>query len=178
MSPAWYAIYTKHQHEKSVADHLTKRGFEILLPVYRAARQWKDRRKIVQLPLFPGYEFVRTQPDQKTEILKTPGVFWLVEQSGRPCPVPESDIDAIRKLMSSSLNVEPHPFLKAGDYVRIRVGPLAGVHGILTRFKNRYRVVLSVDLLRKSVAVEVDLLEVERLSTIAAGAVRAQAATA
>jgi transcription antitermination factor NusG len=170
MSSAWYAVYTKHQHEKKVAENLTNRGYEVLLPLYRAARRWKDRRKIIQMPLFPCYEFVKTTLEHKADILKTPGVFWLLEQAGRPCPVPDTDIDAIRKLMSDSINVEPHPFLKTGDLVRVCVGPLAGIHGILTRIKNRYRVVLSVDLLRKSVAVEVDLLEVERLSAKAAGA--------
>jgi transcription elongation factor/antiterminator RfaH len=170
MSLYWYAIYTKHQHEKSAAEHLTRRGFEILLPLYRSVRRWKDRRKIVQLPLFPCYEFVRMDMGQKIEILKTPGVFWLVEQGGRPCAVPEGDMEAIRKLMAQSVSAEPHPFLKTGDLVRVLVGPLAGIQGILVRMKNRYRVVLSVDLLQKSVAAEVDLSEVERVNVRSVGA--------
>jgi transcription antitermination factor NusG len=165
----WYAVYTKHQHERTATEYLTARGFEVLFPSYRVGHRWKDRRKIVELPLFPCYAFVRTALSRKIEILKTPGVFWLVEQCGRPCAIPETEIETVRKLMNSSAHVEPHPFLKCGDLVMVRTGALAGVQGILTRIKNRYRVVLSVNLLQKSVAVEVDLAEVERQSTAAAG---------
>ena len=160
---AWYAIYTKHQHEKSAADLLLRKGFEVLLPLYKATRHWKDRTKVVSLPLFPCYLFLRTSLDRKLEILKTPGVFWLVENGSYACSVPESDINAMRKIMESSARAEPHPYLECGTLVRVRSGALSGVQGILTRVKNRYRVVLSVDLLQKSVAVEVEASNVEPL---------------
>lgn len=163
--PAWYAIYARHQHEKTAADLLTRKGFEILLPVYRSVRRWKDRNKTVFLPLFPCYLFVRTDLSRKVDILRTAGVSWLVESGGCACQIPESDIQAINKIIRSPAEIEPHPYLKIGEWVRVRHGFLEGVEGILTRFKNQYRVVLTVEPLRKSVAVEVDLAAVERVST-------------
>jgi transcription antitermination factor NusG len=157
----WYAAYTKHQHEKTARDFLIQKGFEVLLPLYRAKNRWKDRTKVVFLPVFPCYLFIRADLERKLEILKTPGVFWLVENGGIACEVPESDIDAIRMITRSSAHIEPHPFLKCGELVRVRSGPLTGVAGILARVKNNYRVVLCVDLLQKAVAVEVDRAIVE-----------------
>jgi transcription antitermination factor NusG len=158
---AWYAVYTKHQHEKSATELLARKGFEVLLPLYRATHQWKDRVKNVLLPVFPCYLFLRANLERKLDILRTPGVFWLVENGGHACPVPESDIEAVRRIAQSPGQVKPHSYLKSGDRVRVRVGPLAGVQGILVRVKNGYRVVLSVDVLQKAVAVEVDISVVE-----------------
>jgi transcription antitermination factor NusG len=162
-SVTWYAVYTKHQHEKTASDLLARKGFEVLLPLYRATHRWKDRVKTVLIPLFPSYVFVRTSLEKKLDILRTPGVFWLVGHGGRAFPVPEREIEAVRKITQSSAHFEPHPFLKYGDLVRVRVGPLAGVTGILKQIKNQYRVVLSVGLLQKAVAVEVDLSVLERV---------------
>jgi transcription elongation factor/antiterminator RfaH len=159
----WYAAYTKHQHEKRAADLLSRKGIEVFLPLYREAHRWKDRTQMVSVPLFPCYLFVRTNADQKLEILNTPGVFWLVENGGRACPVPESDIESVQKLVRSCSSVRPHPYLRNGDRVRIRTGALAGIEGILTRTKNQHRVVISVDLLSKSLSVEVDLSVLEPL---------------
>jgi transcription antitermination factor NusG len=158
----WYAIYTKHQHEKSAEDLLRRKGFETLLPLYQATHQWKDRSKVVALPIFPCYLFLNVDLDRKLEVLTTPGVFFLVENGGRACEVPASDIEALKKIAQSAHRFEPHPFLKSGDQVRICRGPLEGIEGMLVRFKNHYRVVLSIDLLQKAVAVEVDLSIVER----------------
>jgi transcription antitermination factor NusG len=163
MPDAWYAVYTKHQHEKRASEILAHKGFDVLLPLYKAAHKWKDRTKTVSLPVFPSYVFLRTKMDRKLEILMTPGVFWLVENAGRACPIPESDIDAIRKITYSGARVEPHTYLNCGEHVRVRRGPLTGIEGILTRIKNRYRVVLSVEVLQKAVAVEVDAAIVEPL---------------
>jgi transcription antitermination factor NusG len=160
----WHAVYTKHQHERKASELLRGKGFEVFLPLYRTEHRWKDRTKVVSLPLFPGYLFLRTSFDRKLEILQTPGVFWLVESGGRPCAIPDSEIEAVRKITQSSAKVEPHPYLKCGDYVRVREGSLAGIEGVLTRVRNRYRVVLSVDLLQKAIAVEVDFSLVERIS--------------
>lgn len=163
----WYAIYTKHQHEKTVRGVLGGKGFEVLLPLYQAEHRWRDRRKVVSLPVFPCYLFVRTSLDRRVEVLQTPGVFWLVESAGRPCVVPDGEIEAIRKIMEGPAKFEPHPYLKCGDYVRICQGPLAGIEGILIRKKNACRVVLSVDLLQKSLAVEVEAALVERIGSAA-----------
>jgi transcription antitermination factor NusG len=160
---AWYAIYAKHQHEKSAADLLVRKGFDILLPLYRSVRRWKDRDKCVMSPLFPCYLFVRTDLSRKVDILRTPGVFWLVESRGLACHIPDADIEKISKAVQSQARVMPHPYLKSGELVRVLHGPLEGLQGILTRFKNQYRVVLTVEPLRKAVAVEVDLSAIERL---------------
>jgi transcription antitermination factor NusG len=160
---AWYAIYAKHQHEKSAADLLTRKGFEILLPLYRSLRRWKDRDKSVLSPLFPSYLFVRTDLSRKVDILRTPGVFWLVESGGCACHIPDADIEAINKIVQTPDRIAPHPYLKSGEWVRVRHGSLEGLEGILTRFKNQYRVVLTVEPLQKAVAVEVDLSSIEPL---------------
>ena len=159
----WYAAYTKHQHEKRAAELLARKGIEVFLPLYREAHRWKDRMQIVSLPLFPCYLFVRTDLEQKLDILKTPGIFFLVENGGRACALPDAEIEAVQRLVRNSHFVRPHPYLKTGDRVRICRGSLAGIEGILTRVKNQYRVVLSVDLLSQSLAVEVDLAILERL---------------
>jgi transcription antitermination factor NusG len=161
----WYAVYTKHQHEKSATTFLTRKGFEVLLPLYRAAHRWKDRMQVVAQPVFPCYLFIRTRLERKLEIVQTPGVFWLVGSGGHASLVPDSEIASIRKIAESSTYFEPHPYLTSGDRVRVLAGPLAGIEGILTRVKNRYRVVLSVELLQKAVAVEVDISAVERLDS-------------
>jgi transcription antitermination factor NusG len=160
---AWYAIYTKHQHEKSAADLLSMKGFEFLLPTYQSVRCWKDRKKAISLPLFPCYLFVQTDLSRKVEILRTPGVFWLVESGGCACRIPDADIEAINKMVQSPERISPHPYLKAGERVRVRHGSFEGLEGILTRFKNQCRVVLAVESLRKAVAVEVDISAIELL---------------
>jgi transcription antitermination factor NusG len=162
---AWYAIYAKHQHEKSAADLLARKGFEILLPLYRSLRRWKDRDKSVLSPLFPSYLFVRTDLSRKVDILRTPGVFWLVESGGCACHIPDADIEAINKIVQTPDRIAPHPYLKSGEWVRVRHGSLEGLEGILTRFKNQYRVVLTVEPLQKAVAVEVDLSSIEPLAS-------------
>jgi transcription elongation factor/antiterminator RfaH len=165
----WYALYTKHQHEKAAARLLERTGFEIFLPLYQTVHRWKDRNRKVQLPLFPGYLFLRMGFERKIDVLRTPGVFSFIESGGKPCPIPDDEIDAIRRAANSPTHLEPHPFLKSGDRVRIRSGPLAGIEGILTGAKKRYRIVLSVELLQKSVGLEVDLAIVERVGSPSAG---------
>jgi transcription antitermination factor NusG len=161
----WYAAYTKHQHEKSAAHLLSKKGFEILLPLYRATHRWKDRVQPVSLPVFPCYLFIRTNLDRKLAILQTPGIFWLLGNGGSAAVVPDADIEAIQKITASSAAFEPHPYLKSGDRVCVVNGPIAGVEGVLTRVKNRYRVVLSVELLQQALAVEIDISDVERIAS-------------
>jgi transcription antitermination factor NusG len=158
---AWYALYTRHQHEKAVARVLSGKGFQVFLPLYDAVRRWKDRTKQISLPLFPCYVFLQGV-HRRLDILSTPGVHSVVSSEGRPAPISEEEIEAIRRMIESKALIEPHPFLKTGDWIRVKAGPLAGVEGILVRKKNQWRLVVSVELLQKSVAVEVDASSVER----------------
>jgi transcription antitermination factor NusG len=161
---SWYAIYAKHNHERKVADLLARKGMDVFMPLYESVRRWKDRNKSLPMPLFPGYVFLKSNLHNKIEILSTPGVFFIVESAGQACPIPEQEIEAIRAITQSDVRFEPHPFLKTGEYVRIRTGPLAGISGIFVKPKNKYRVVVSIELLRKAVAIEVDTGNVDKLA--------------
>ncbi len=159
----WNAVYTRHHHEKAVAESLTGNAFEVFLPTYNVIRQWSDRKKQLSLPLFPCYVFVRSNFERRFQVLTTPGVHFLVMFADRPAAIPDSEIDAIRRAVDSRLRVEPHPFLRCGDWVRVTSGPLTNVEGILVRKKGSYRLVLSVGLLGKSIALEIDAFSVEPL---------------
>ena len=159
----WWAIYTRQQHEKTVAENFSQHGLEVFLPLYKAVRQWKDRQKHLSLPLFPCYLFLRGESQLRVHILSTPGVHSIVMAADRPAAIADADIEAIRRAVDSPLKVEPHPFLRRGDWVRVKSGPLADIEGILIRRKGSYRLILSADLLQKSIAVEVDAFSVEPL---------------
>jgi transcription antitermination factor NusG len=161
--PEWYALYTKHQHEKTVARTLRFKGFDTFLPSYASTRTWKTGKKILQLPLFPCYVFIRGKLERRLDIITTPGIYALVSQAGKPCPIPASEMDAIQRALSSGRQIEPHPLLKCGEWVRIKRGPMAGVEGILARKKNLCRLILSVNMLGKAAAVEIDSSAVERI---------------
>lgn len=161
----WWALYTRHQHEKVVAEMLTAKGFEVFLPVYDSIRRWKDRRKVLSLPLFPCYVFVRGGQDRRLQVVSTPGVHMLLTRGEQIAVIPEEEIGSIRMAVEGSFRVEPHPFLKVGERVRVTRGSLTGVEGILVRKKNLYRLVLSVDMLAQSVGVEVDASDVEPVQT-------------
>lgn len=162
----WYALYAKHNHERKVAELLGRKGVEVFLPEYRSVRTWKDRKKTLSMPLFPGYVFLRSALQDKVEILSTPGVFFIVEIAGHACPIPEYEIDAIRTITSGDVPYEPHPFIDTGELVRICSGSLAGLIGIFVKPKNKHRVVVSVELLQKSVSIEVDAGNVERIGRL------------
>jgi transcription antitermination factor NusG len=164
--PWWHALYTRHQHERVVAQALSGKGFEVFLPQYRTVHRWKDRQKELMLPLFPNYVFIRGGLDRMLTLVTTPGFHSLVSWGGRPADIPSEEIEAVRRLVESSLQVEPHPFLKCGDRVRIKSGPLEGIEGILVRKTRGFRLVLSVEMLSKSAAVEVDVSMVERLRPV------------
>ncbi|HXX44000.1 MAG TPA: UpxY family transcription antiterminator [Candidatus Acidoferrales bacterium] len=161
---AWYALYTRHQHEKCVAAALLGRGHEIFLPLYSAVHRWKDRTKQLHLPLFPSYVFIQSSLDRRMEILSVPGVFGFAGSPSRPSIVPEAEIEGIRRAMHNNLFIEPHPFLDCGDRVRVVYGPLQDVEGILIRKRNQFRLVLSVEMLGRAAAVEVDATAVVRVS--------------
>ena len=159
--PAWWAAYTQHQHEKTVAEILTNKGFEVFLPLHESMRRWKDRQKLLSLPLFPGYVFVRGVVSRRLQVMTTPGIHMILSRGEHIEVVPETEIDAIRRAVQGSYRIEPHPFLKIGERVRVTRGSLEGVEGILVRKKNLYRLVLSVDMLAQSVGVEVSVTDVE-----------------
>jgi transcription antitermination factor NusG len=147
-----------------VAHILTNKGFETLLPLYPDARRWKDRTKLISLPLFPCYVFLKGGLERRLDIVTTPGIHAIVLSGEQPARISAVEIDAIRRFVASGARLEPHPFLKSGDWVRVKSGPLEGVEGILVRKKNAYRLVLSVEMLGKAAAVEVDAVQVERLN--------------
>ena len=159
----WYALYTRHQHEKIVQRILTGKGFEAFLPLYTAAHHWKDRIKRVSLPLFPCYVLLRGPLDHWLPVLTTPGVHTVVGFGGHPASIAWTEVEAIRRVVESTVKVEPHPFLKCGDRVRVIAGALQGLEGILVRKKNWWKLLLSVEMLQRSVAVEIDVALVQRV---------------
>lgn len=160
----WHAIYTRHQHEKMVAQILTYKGFDVFLPLYAAVHRWKDRDKELSLPLFPCYVFLKGGLERRFEVVTTPGMHSFVGPGNQPEIIPSVEIEAIRRASDSSVRLEPHPFLKCGDHVRVKSGPMKGVEGTLVRKKSLYRLVLSVDVLRQSVALDIDASIVERVN--------------
>jgi len=163
----WWALYTRHQHERTVADMLSAKGFEVFLPMYESVRRWKDRRKILSLPLFPCYVFVRGETGRRLQVVTTPGIQMILTQGDTFAAIPEIEIEAIRRTVEGKFRIEPHPFLKCGDRVRVTRGSLRGIEGILVRKKNIFRLVLSVAMLAQSVGVEVDVADVEAVRTAA-----------
>jgi transcription antitermination factor NusG len=163
----WHALYTRHQHEKNVAELLSRKGFEVFLPLYNTTRRWKDRTKALSLPLFPCYVFLKGGLDRHLQIITTPGIHTILAVAGHPAAIPEEEITAVQRMVTSSLHVEPYPFLECGDRVRVTSGALEGIEGILVRKKNSLRLVLTVELLMKSISVEVDAWTVERLERAA-----------
>jgi transcription termination/antitermination protein NusG len=157
----WYAVYTTVRHEKVVAEQLEQRSVEAFLPLYRSVHRWKDRRKLVELALFPGYVFVKIAIEERMRVLQVPGVVNLVGFNGKFPALPETEIAALRSGLQNNLYAEPHPYLRIGKRVRVVRGPMAGAEGILTRKKDRYRVVISIDVLMRSVAVEIDGADLE-----------------
>jgi len=152
----WFAAYTRPHHEKVTATSLQHRGYEVVYPRYQVASRWKDRVKKLELPLFPGYLFVRCDPSRRLPVLQSPGLLYLVSDDSGPVAVPEPEVESIRLAMLSRVRLEPVPFLKAGDRVVVQRGPMAGVEGILLAKRDVFRVVISVEMLARSVAVEVD----------------------
>ncbi len=152
----WFALQVRARHERSVAEFLTGKGYEWFLPTYQCRRRWSDRIKQVTLPLFPGYLFCRFDPVNRLPILTTPGVIQVVGTARSPVPVEEAEIAALQAAVKSGLPAHPWPFLRVGQWVRLDYGSLSGLEGILVDFKGHSRLILSVTLLRRSVALEVD----------------------
>lgn len=152
----WFAIRVRSNHERVAALHLRERGFEEFSPSYQTRRRWSDRMKTVEQYLFPGYVFSRFNPEDRLPVLTVPGVVSLVGLGKTPCPIPDQEIENIRKMVQSGLLVRPWPFLEVGQRVLIERGPLAGVEGILQDVKGKFRLVVSISLLHRAVSAEVD----------------------
>jgi len=161
----WYAVYTTVRHEKVVAQQLEQRSVEAFLPLYRSLHRWKDRRKLVELALFPGYVFVKIAIEKRIRVLQVSGVVHMVSFNGKFPALPEAEIIALRSGLQNNFYAEPHPYLRIGKRVRVVRGPMAGAEGILTRKKDKYRVVISIDVLMRSVAVEVDGADLEAIGS-------------
>jgi transcription antitermination factor NusG len=158
--PRWYAAYVCSRHEKRVAQELERRAIQSYLPLYQKTSRWKDRRVNLELPLFPGYVFVRLPLHDRLRLVTTPGLVRLVEFQGRPAPLPEDEIERLREGLSSFC-AEPYPFLTTGRRVRILQGALAGQEGVLVRRKGRCRFVLSLDLIQRSISVDIEAASLE-----------------
>jgi DNA-binding response OmpR family regulator len=157
----WWALYTRHQCEKMVAETLTNKRFEVFLPLYASVRRWTDRQKTLFLPIFPGYVFVRGGLDRRLEVVMTPGVQSILFYGEQVAAIPETEIYNVRRMVEGPYRVEPYPCLKCGEKVRITRGSLKGIEGVLVRKKNLYRIVLCMELLQQCVAVEIDASDVE-----------------
>ncbi|MBI5741094.1 MAG: UpxY family transcription antiterminator [Nitrospirae bacterium] len=162
----WYAIHTRSRHEFQVYDKLKQKGLEAFLPSVERLRKWKDRKKLIAFPLFPGYLFVHIARDSQSllSVLKVRGVVRLIcAIPGEPTPIPEEQIISLKKLVENSGALDPYPYLNEGQKVRIIKGPLSGVEGILVEKLDKHILVLSVDVLRQGVALTIDAADVEKI---------------
>jgi transcriptional antiterminator NusG len=153
---AWYAVEVKPRFEKHAASLLTAKGFETYLPTYSPERQWKNRKAKLSLALFPGYLFCRFDPTDRLPILKTPGVYGVVNYSKELAEVDERELEFVRRLIAASRDVRPCEYLKTGERVVIEEGPLQGLEGIVVGFNKEYRIAVSVTILQRSVSAEID----------------------
>ncbi len=163
VDPLWYAAYTSANHEKRVSEQLGVRSVEHFVPLYESVRRWKDRKVRLHLPLFPGYVFVRLALRDRLRVLQVPGVARLVGLNGSPCALPDSEIEALKAGLASGVRSEPHPYLTVGRRVRVKAGPLEGLQGIVVRRKNRFRLVISLELIHRAASVEVEAADLERI---------------
>jgi transcription antitermination factor NusG len=155
-NPCWYALYTCPRHEKSVASQLAQRSLEFYLPVYRSIRRWNDRSRLLDMPLFPGYVFVHIPLREKLRVLSVNGAVRFVGVGTSPQALLDEDIEQIRQLLLAGKPMEPYPYMKTGSRVRVTRGPLEGAEGYVLRCKNACRIIVSVHLIQRSIAVELD----------------------
>jgi len=160
----WLAAYTRARHECTVARQLEHKHVEFLLPTYTQLSRWSDRVKRVLAPLFPSYVFVHVTNDERVRVLQTAGVVSVVSVAGKPAPLRDDEVEMLRACMARPNDVEPYPFLRVGQRVRVKHGPFAGWEGILACKKNATRLVVSIERIMQSVAVNLDGAEVETLS--------------
>ena len=159
--PAWYAVWTRSRHEQTVREQLERKGYETFLPTFPKWSRWKDRKKKIDWPLFPGYCFARFDTHERLPILKCSGVVSIVSFDGDIAPIPDVEIDGIRRLVESDLQYDPCPLIREGTMVEVVHGPLKGVVGRLLRKGAHARLMLAVDLIGQAVSVEVDAADVK-----------------
>jgi len=152
----WFAILARSGREKYATMLLENAGFECFLPISKSTRKWSDRMKDIEVPLFPGYLFCRMNPNDRLPVLTTPGVIQIAGIGKMPIPVEEHEIAAVRQIEKSGLSAMPWPYLRVGNTARIEEGPLRGVTGIVVKIKSALKLVLSIELLQRSIAVEID----------------------
>jgi transcriptional antiterminator NusG len=159
---AWYALYTRSRHEKKLLTELTDRSLDVFLPMREVLSRWKDRKKRIWLPLFPGYIFVRQvdTPENRFRVLNMPGAVRFVGHEGHAERIPDEQIDAVRRFLETKIAVDPYPYIHMGQRVEIIAGSLKGIQGVLIQKKNRFRFVLQVDLIRQAVSIEIDASDV------------------
>ncbi len=157
----WYAVWTRSRHEQVVRTQLDEKHVTAFLPTMTRWSRWKDRKKQIDVPLFPGYVFARFEPGERLAVLKCSGVVSIVSFNGEPAPVPDHEIEGIRTLVASTLPYDPCPTIKTGTLVEVSHGPLKGVIGRLTRKGTQSRLILSVDLIGQAVSVQVDAADVK-----------------
>jgi len=155
-SAKWYALTVRHQHERQTELLLQSQGWETLVPLYKTKRQWSDRVKEIELPLFAGYVFCRFSLADRVRVEDTPGVAQIVKFNGHAAEIEATEIERIQAMLKAKVRLSPWPYLKAGDRVRVERGPLRGLEGTLLRDGDAVRLVVSVDMLQRSVAAEVD----------------------
>jgi transcription termination/antitermination protein NusG len=161
--PRWYAVYTRSNFEKKVAGSLGYKGLDYFLPTVQEQHRWKDRKKTVDMPVFPGYVFVRIpdKAEHRIRVLHIDGAVRILGTGGSIEPIPDSEIESVRLLLASGRPFFGHLFLREGARVRVRSGPLKDVEGVMIRFKNQNQLVVSVHLLARSIAVAIDIADVE-----------------
>jgi transcription elongation factor/antiterminator RfaH len=157
----WYALYTRPRHEKQVREELLQHRIDSYLPTHKVRRRWSDRYKIVEEPLFKNYLFVHVDQRRCRESLKPYGAVSFVTTEGRPAIIPDDEIEAVRIMVTSEIPHNPYPYLKAGRKVRVKYGPLEGCEGILVRKKGIDRLVVTVNLLQRSIEAELDAAWIE-----------------
>jgi transcriptional antiterminator NusG len=157
---AWYAIWTRSRHEQTVLEQLERKGFTAFLPTITRWSRWKDRKKHIDWPLFPGYCFAKLDAENRLPVLKCSGVVSIVSFNGEIAPIPEHEIAGIRQLIETDLQFDPCPLIREGMLVEVMHGPLRGVVGRLVRKGSHARLVLSVELIGQGVSVEVDAADV------------------
>ena len=152
----WYALTVQYQHERQTEKALQSKGLKTLVPVYRSQRQWSDRVKDIELPLFAGYVLCQFDLNERIPVLDTPGVFKIVRFGEAVVALDDVEVAGIQRAVASKLPLAPWPYLKAGDRVKVEYGSMRGIEGKLLRTKDALRLVISVELLQRSIAVEVD----------------------
>ena len=157
----WYAVYTVVRHEKTVNSSLLEKSIDTFLPLREVASRWKDRRKSVRFPLFPGYLFVNIHPQERYTVLNTRGVVKILGAGGNPIPVPVEQVDAVKRILESRLEYEPYYYFVPGKEALVVKGPFQGLRGRILERRSGYRLILSVDIIQRAVAVEVDVRDLE-----------------